>query len=123
MGAPLDEIDSVGQTPLHYAVCHTYALPIVKVLVEKGANLNIQRTEDGWTALHLSAMLGKADVAHCLLEAGADPTIKDTSFGLTHKTAEDIAKDYRHHQLADLLHRFLSHSNELYLPYFLENHP
>ena len=101
MGAEINELDSIGQTPLHYAVCHTYALPIVRVLVDKRADLNIQRNADGWTALHLSAMFGKSDVAHCLLEAGADPEIRDTS----NKTAEDTAKHYRHHQLADLLSR------------------
>ena len=103
MGAQINELDSIGQTPLHYAVCHSYALPIVRVLVDKGADLNIKRNPDGWTVLHLSAMFGKADIVQCLLEAGADPSIRDT----LDKTAEDIAKHYRHHQLADLLHRLL----------------
>ena len=103
MGAQINELDTIGQTPLQYAVCHTYALPMVKVLVEYGADLNIQRSSDGWTALHLSAMLGKSDVAHCLLEAGADPSIRCTQ--IYNCTAEDIAKQYRHYQLADLLHR------------------
>ena len=101
MGAQINELDSIGQTPLHYAVCHIYALPLVKVLVEKGADLNVTRNSDGWTALHLAAMFGKADVVHCLLEAGADPSIEDD----TQYTAEDIAKHYRHHQVADVLHR------------------
>ena len=104
MGAPINELDTIGQTPLQYAVCHTYALPMVKVLIEHGADLNIQRSSDGWTALHLSAMLGKSDVAHCLLEAGADPTITDTQ--IYQCTPEQIAKQYRHYQLADLLHRY-----------------
>ena len=103
MGAEINELDSVGQTPLHYAVCHPYALPIVKVLVEKGADLNLKRPADGWTALHLSAMFGKADVTHCLLAKGADPSIRGIAPWC--ETAEDIAKRYRHHQLADLLHR------------------
>ena len=28
MGAPINEKDSVGQTALHYAVCHHYALQV-----------------------------------------------------------------------------------------------
>ncbi len=28
MGAPINEKDSIGQTALHYAVCHHYALQV-----------------------------------------------------------------------------------------------
>ena len=29
MGAPINEKDSVGQTALHYAVCHKFALQVI----------------------------------------------------------------------------------------------
>ena len=63
--------------------------------------MNPRREGDGWTPLHLAAMFGKCDVAQVLLEAGASSSI----IGSDGKTAEDVAKQYRHHCLADILHR------------------
>ena len=63
--------------------------------------MNPRREGDGWTPLHLAAMFGKCDVTQVLLEAGASSSIK----GSDGKTAEDVAKQYRHHCLADILHR------------------
>ena len=45
MGAPINEKDSVGQTALHYAVCHHYALQVTTkyhhsiVLIQAGSNI------------------------------------------------------------------------------------
>ena len=103
MGAPINEPDSIGQTALHYAVCHKYAKRLVSILVERGAELNPVRKTDGWTPLHLAAMFGKCDVAHVLLEAGVDTSIKDDDG----KTAEDVAKQYRKYNFADFLSRFV----------------
>jgi ankyrin repeat protein len=74
---------------------------LVKILVESGADVNPRREGDGWTPLHLASLFGKADVAQALLEAGARSSIKGSD-GLT---AEDVAKKYRHHALADILNR------------------
>ena len=56
---------------------------------------------DGWTPLHLAAMLNKLDVVLKLLEMGADPTVKATNGD----TPEDVAKKFRNHRLADVLNR------------------
>ncbi len=117
MGAPLNDRDAYGQTALHYAVCNQHALPLVTVITDAGAQVNKQscliriflhflhvqvdpdRMGDGWTPLHLAAMFGKKEVALKLLEAGADTSIK-SSIG---ETAEDVAKRFNNHRLADVL--------------------
>ena len=63
--------------------------------------MNPRREGDGWTPLHLASLFGKVEVAQALMEAGARPSVKGSD-GLT---AEDVAKKYRHHALADILHR------------------
>ena len=100
MGAPLNDRDSFGQTALHYAVCHQHALPLVTILTDKLVQLNPDRHKDGWTPLHLAAMMGKYDVALKLLEAGAD----QFSRAFNGDTPEDIARKYRNFKLADVLH-------------------
>ena len=49
-------------------------LSMLKLLFEKGANVNIQ-DESGNTALHYAAANGKKDVVKFLLEQSADPSI------------------------------------------------
>ena len=100
MGAPLNDRDAYGQTALHFAVCHHTALPLVALLTESGAQIDPDRMGDGWTPLHLAAMFGKTDVAIKLLEMGADPTTR----GSHGDTAEDVAKHFKNHRLADILH-------------------
>ena len=63
--------------------------------------MNPRREGDGWTPLHLAAMFGKSDVTQVLLDAGARASVKGTAGD----TPEDVAKRYRHHALADILHR------------------
>ena len=102
MGAPINDRDSLGQTALHYAVCHQNALPLVTIMTEKGAQVDPDRQGDGWTPLHLAAMMGKYEVTLKLLEMGADPTTKATNGD----TAEDVAKRYKNYALADVLNRY-----------------
>lgn len=47
---------------------------IVKILLENGANPNIQ-TKNGDTALHNAARMGRYDITKVLIESGADPKI------------------------------------------------
>ena len=57
---------------------------------------------DGWTPLHLAAMFGKVDVIQILLDAGADPYARDHN----EKDAVDIARQFNHFQIADMLQRY-----------------
>ena len=44
MGAPINERDSLGQTALHYAVCHQNSLELVTVITEScGAQVDPDR--------------------------------------------------------------------------------
>lgn len=56
-------------TPLHWAVKFEQ-LETVQFLVEKGANIHLQR-RDGWTALHYSANNGNVKITKFLLQSGA----------------------------------------------------
>eukprot|EP00903_Cladosiphon_okamuranus_P017850 g16428.t1 len=53
------------------AVIHGH-MPVVKTLLYKGANVNIRHGSRGHSALHLSADVGRVDIAVALLSAGAD---------------------------------------------------
>lgn len=89
-GADVNGVDCIGQTPLFYTVTHSQAADLVPLLLQAGAKVNQQRWSDGWTALHLAAMLGNENIVNILLEAGANSTLKDSE----HKTPGDIAKEY-----------------------------
>lgn len=51
-------------------------LEIVKLLVEKGANINIQ-DEHGRTALHIASVNGRLEMVKLLVEKGADIKVKN----------------------------------------------
>jgi ankyrin repeat protein len=62
-----------GESLLHVAAKSGH-LSMLKMLLEKGANVNIQ-DESGNTALHYSAANGKKDAVKFLLEKSADPLV------------------------------------------------
>ncbi|XP_040571104.1 uncharacterized protein [Lepeophtheirus salmonis] len=99
-GAPINETDSIGQTPLHYAISNpSLAKTLIPILLAEGAHINVQRKSDGWTALHLAAMFGRSDLVGILLKNGANPELKDNEGN----KPQEIARKYRFHALSDLL--------------------
>ena len=76
-----DEIGLYGGKPLHWASEH--APKSVELLLERGANpnsRNMMKNEfEGYTPLHMMARQREqaVDCAQLLLDAGADPTLKD----------------------------------------------
>ena len=96
-GADINTSDALGRTPLMTASAHGN-LAAVKLLLSKGAGVNLVslapeaspqgRVKNGiialgsFTALHLAAPYGPADLAKALLAAGADVNARD-SRGLT----------------------------------------
>ena len=53
-------------------------LDIAKMLLEKGASIDIQNI-DGWTALIWASRNGNIDIVETLLESGANVSIQDNN--------------------------------------------
>ncbi|KAJ3244246.1 acyl-CoA binding domain-containing protein 6 [Chytriomyces hyalinus] len=69
--------ESDGTTALHWACDKGYG-PIVRLLAQRGADVNAQDLE-GMTALHYAALTDNADVYQLLLDLGANESIVDFS--------------------------------------------
>ena len=81
-GAPLDLIDIVGNSTLHYA-SKFGRTRIAHLLLDgkyegAGADTNLQ-TKLGWTPLFVATIYNHEAVARLLLESGADLTLRDGS--------------------------------------------
>ncbi|KAJ5694499.1 hypothetical protein N7536_004911 [Penicillium majusculum] len=75
-----------AETALHMAV--TAKMPresLVLLLIKNGASLD-SKTSDGRTPLHLAAERGRHNLFQILLDAGADPSIKDAGETPTNDT-------------------------------------
>ena len=70
MEAPVNDLDSQGQNPLHYAVTSKDAEVLVPILIDAFCNVQLQRPLDGWTPLHLAVLFGKFNVVRCLVTKG-----------------------------------------------------
>jgi tankyrase len=98
-GADIHETDKNGVTPLHHAV--RFRSPTaVRTLLEHGANVNQVCRRSGSTPLHRAVTQTGApgtagrqraalEIIEILLEAGADPSIKNK----VGKKPEDYARD------------------------------
>lgn len=93
-GAQLESRDRDGHTVLHDAA-NMGKEELVKLLLEKGANLNtqvvdyrVQVTERSWgnTPLHLAVRRRHPVIVKLLLDAGADVTIRGRG-GITMRSA------------------------------------
>ena len=73
-----DRCGGRGDTALHVASLHG-RLETVKLLVEKGADMEMRSDSDGATPLMRAAEGGHADVALALIEAGADIDCTDSN--------------------------------------------
>ena len=72
-GANVNSADSFGLAPLHLAVCcENVDLSFIEHLIEKGADVNLKNTSDGWRGLHYAISCGADDMARLLIEKGAD---------------------------------------------------
>ena len=66
-----------------------------------GAKVDMQRWTDGWTALHMAAMMGLEEVALMLLQAGASTHLEDEE-GMR---PSQVARQWRHTSVADIIER------------------
>jgi ankyrin repeat protein len=116
-GADTNKMDNDGKTPLHMA-CKKYGSPsMVKLLIKNGANVNEpEHNTFKNTPLHLAAMnhtdfgfLGSnagneanEEIATILLEAGADPELKNAK----EQTVIELAESRRNHWIVEILKNF-----------------
>lgn len=70
------------ETPI-MAAAENGHLDVVKVLVEAGADLEIQNTYNSETALYKAVKHKQRPVINYLLEQGADPNVEDSPEGIT----------------------------------------
>jgi ankyrin repeat protein len=74
--------DSYGRTSLSYAAGNGHEA-IVRLLIEKGAEIDSKGTEEGRTPLSWASWSGYEAIVQLLLKNGADIDLKDTEFGRT----------------------------------------
>jgi ankyrin repeat protein len=74
------DVNKPGWTPLHYAATESH-VPVMQLLLDQHAYIDAA-SPNGTTPLMMAAMYGNASAVKMLLEAGADPTIKN-DLGLT----------------------------------------
>ncbi|MBL8214039.1 MAG: ankyrin repeat domain-containing protein, partial [Bryobacterales bacterium] len=70
-GAPIDAKQVEGRTPLYQAASLGNALPVVRLLLDRGANPNLPMVT-GTTPLIAAAIRGKVDIMEALLAKGAN---------------------------------------------------
>ena len=74
------DVNKPGWAPLHYAATESH-VPVMQLLLDQHAYIDAT-SPNGSTPLMMAAMYGNASAVKMLLEAGADPTIKN-DLGLT----------------------------------------
>ena len=91
------DVNKTGWTPLHYAATGSQ-IEIMRLLLDQSAYIDAQ-SPNGTTPLMMAAMYGSEDAAKFLLDAGADPTLKN-QLGLS---AADFANRAGRNELARAL--------------------
>ncbi len=79
-GASIHMVDKRGRTAVFYALSQLgnyYGCPIVKLLLERGADPNV-RDDKGWTPLMKASWSGCEKVVQALLDYGADLSLRDS---------------------------------------------
>ncbi len=102
-GANIDEFDSIGCTPLIYAV-ESQKVEVVQLLLLLGASAN-SKSPDILSPLHLACGSWNVDIVQMLLEAGANPNAKYSGF-----TPLQVAEFMNSMNIVEFLKTFLKPS-------------
>ena len=78
LGANIDwqNEDNYNYTPLHVAV-REGSVEIARMLIDAGADLDVQDTWGSQTPLHVAAINERVEIARMLIGAGADVNVQD----------------------------------------------
>lgn len=95
------DVNKPGWAPLHYAATHSH-LEIMRMLLDKHAYIDAA-SPNGSTPLMMAAMYGNVSAVKLLLEAGADPTLKN-DLGLS---AIDFAQQVRNTDSVEVIAAFI----------------
>lgn len=105
--AKINEVDFDGFTPLHYTISSApRKLKIATILLECGADPNIQALKNSWSPLHYAVLLShekseKLDLVKLLVDYGANPTLpSDPSSPIIIDNGEEIDKAMIHTPLS-----------------------
>lgn len=72
-GADPDAMAGTGMAPIHMAATRDIeGVEVVRVLVEKGADIDLPVADSGFTALHLAVRAERAETVLALIELGAN---------------------------------------------------
>ncbi len=97
-------IDANGNTPLDEAVLHDRA-ECVRFLVAHGADIKYIHPADGRGPVHEASIKGFSDLLPILVDAGADPVLRDRSG----QTPLDLALAYKNTEVVAALLKLGSH--------------
>ncbi|KAI1378113.1 ankyrin [Hypoxylon crocopeplum] len=97
-GANVNYRDFTGKSPIYWAnACHNAKL--MELMLAHGGEVNYFYNDEDPTILFQAARWGHKSNAEILLRHGANWAVKNK----TGKTAIDIARDMRHHEIVELL--------------------
>merc|ERR1719225_2367207 len=103
----LDKKDNTnGRSALHVAV-YDGNLEIVKVLVQKGANINA-KDDDGFSPLHIAVYIENLKILKILIQSGAQLNAKDKK----NKTPLDYARMWNIYDILKYLNNLTKAENE-----------
>ncbi|XWS42712.1 hypothetical protein CRYUN_Cryun16bG0037600 [Craigia yunnanensis] len=97
-GANVNALTKDGNTALHLAV-EERRKDCTRLLLANGSKPDVRNTGYGDTPIHIAARLGDEQMVKLLLQKGANKDIRNK----TGKTAFDVAAEYGHTRLFDIL--------------------